>query len=99
MKHTPKYLGKNFAVPIILRIFEPDQASRVRQGGSRHRWNPEADEAVCRAGRWEKDVFKTLLSVYSNLANLNLPTAVMQLKRPRGCIIPDEALLLLYNKV
>ena len=37
-----------------------DRTGRVEQ---RHRWNPKANVAVCRAGRWEKDVFLTLLSV------------------------------------
>ena len=31
-----------------------------------------------------KGRFRTLLSVYSNFANLNHRTEVMQLKRPRG---------------
>ena len=35
-------------------------------------------------GQSRKDVFERYLSVHSNLANLNLDTAVMQQKRSRG---------------
>ena len=46
--------------------------------------------------------FLTLLSVRSNLANLNLDTAVMQQKRPRGLILYPPAAKFpsyIYNKV
>ena len=49
-----------------------------------------------------KDVFLTLLSVCSNVASLNLCTAVMQQERLRGLILYLPAAIIpfyIYNKV
>ena len=45
----------------------------------------------------EKGRFRTLLSVSSNLANLNPSTEVMQLERPRGWIISRPFINYLIN--
>ena len=44
----------------------------------------------------ERTFSKRYLSVSSNFANLNLYTAVMQLKRLRGCIISRRIIALIY---
>ena len=67
-----------------------------RAGQNKHRWNPEADDAVCRAGRRERTFSERYLSVHSNFANLNLPTAVMQRSVRVGVLYPGCSLLSVY---
>ena len=49
-----------------------------RAGQNKHRWNLEAENTVCKGSRRERTFSERYLSVMSNLANLNLCTAVMQ---------------------
>ena len=49
-----------------------------RAGQNKHRWNPEAENTVCKDSRRGRTFSERYLSVMSNLANLNLSTAVMQ---------------------
>jgi hypothetical protein len=49
-----------------------------RAGQNKHRWNPEAENTVCKDSPRERTFSERYLSVQSNLANLNLSTAVMQ---------------------
>ena len=72
-------------------------ATRGRAGQKKF-WNPEADEAICRAAKG-KGRFRTLLSVLSNLANLIRVTAVMQLGRPRGVIYISGLFVYIYNNM
>ncbi len=66
-------------------------------GNSVFLWN-ETETTNCKGGL-EKDVFETLLSVFSNLATLNRFTEVMQQKRLRGCIISRLFICLFYLEV
>ena len=49
-----------------------------RAGQNKHQWNPEAENTICKDSRRERTFSERYLSVYSNFANLNLCTAVMQ---------------------
>ena len=70
-----------------------------RAGQNKHRWNPEAENTACKDSRRERTFSERYLSVMSNLASLNLCTAVMQRGVRVGVLYPNDSLLLLYNKV
>jgi len=67
-----------------------------RAGQNKHRWNPEAENTVCKDSRRERTFSERYLSVMSNLANLNLSTAVMQRSVRVGVLYPGCSLLSLY---
>ena len=67
-----------------------------RAGQNKHRWNPEAEHAICKDSRRERTFSERYLSVQSNLANLNLSTAVMQRSVRVGVLYPGCSLLSLY---
>jgi len=67
-----------------------------RAGQNKHRWNPEAENTVCKGSRRERTFSERYLSVHSNFANLNLPTAVMQRSVRVGVLYPGYSLLSLY---
>ena len=68
-----------------------------RAGQNKHRWNPEAENTVCKDSRRERTFSERYLSVMSNLANLNLCTAVMQRSVRVGVLYPGCSLLSLYH--
>jgi len=61
-----------------------------RAGQNKHRWNPEAEHSVCKDSQWERTFSERYLSVQSNLANLNLSTAVMQRSVRVGVLYPGH---------
>ena len=65
-------------------------------GQNKHRWNPEAENTVCKGSRRERTFSERYLSVHSNFANLNLPTAVMQRSVRVGVLYPGYSLLSLF---
>ena len=67
-----------------------------RAGQNKHRWNPKAENTVCKDSRRERTFSERYLSVMSNLANLNLCTAVMQRSVRVGVLYPGCSLLSLY---
>ncbi|MBR1447249.1 MAG: hypothetical protein IJ588_00690, partial [Prevotella sp.] len=90
---------KFFGDSEIMFIFAPEMPAHERVGTlKQHRWNETRGQLYAQS---RKDVFLTLLSVMTNLANLNLNAAVMQQKRPRGLILypPATKFPFIYNKV
>ena len=81
-------------------IFAPEMPAHERVGTlKQHRWNETRGQLYAQS---RKDVFLTLLSVMTNLANLNLDTAVMQQEASAWVdfISPcGHNSLLIYNKV
>ena len=67
-----------------------------RVGQSEHRWNPEAEDTTCRDSQRERTFSERYLSVMSNLANLNLCTAVMQRSVRVGVLYLGYSLLSLF---
>ena len=67
-----------------------------RAGQNKHRWNLEAESTVCKDSQRERTFSERYLSVMSNLANLNLCTAVMQRSVRVGVLYPGCSLLSLY---
>ena len=67
-----------------------------RAGQNKHRWNPEAEDTVCKDSRRERTFSERYLSVNSNFANLNFRTAVMQRSVRVGVLYPGYSLLSLY---
>lgn len=61
-----------------------------RAGQNKHRWNPEAENTVCKDSQGERTFSERYLSVMSNLANLNLCTAVMQRSVRVGVLYPGQ---------
>ena len=68
-----------------------------RAGQNKHQWNPEAENTVCKDSRRERTFSERYLSVMSNLANLNLCTAVMQRSVRVGVLFTGYSLLSLYH--
>jgi len=67
-----------------------------RAGQNKHRWNPEAENNVCKDSRRERTFSERYLSVLSNFATLNRFTAVMQRSVRVGVLYPGCSLLSLY---
>ena len=67
-----------------------------RAGQNKHRWNPEAENTVCKDSRRERTFSERYLSVNSNFANLNFRTAVMQRSVRVGVLYPGCSLLSVY---
>ena len=67
-----------------------------RAGQNKHRWNLEAENTVCKDGQRERTFSERYQSVMSNLANLNLSTAVMQRSVRVGVLYLGCSLLSLY---
>ena len=61
-----------------------------RAGQNKHRWNPEAEDTVCKDSRRERTFSERYLSVNSNFANLNFRTAVMQRSVRVGVLYPGQ---------
>ena len=59
-----------------------------RAGQNKHRWNPEAENTVCKDSRRERTFSERYLSVNSNFATLNLLTVVMQRSVRVGVLYP-----------
>ena len=58
-----------------------------RAGQNKHRWNPEAENTVCKGSRRERTFSERYLSVSSNFATLKPLHRGNATKRSRGCII------------
>ena len=78
------FFEKNFVVSQILFTFAPEMPAHVRVGTLKTYIDGTRPQAICTASLEGR--FRTLLSVRSNLATLNLNAAVMQQKRLRGLI-------------
>ena len=79
------FFEKNFVVSQILFTFAPEMPAHVRVGTLKTYIDGTRPQAICTASLEGR--FRTLLSVRSNLATLNLNAAVMQQKRLRGLIL------------
>ena len=61
------------------------------------RWNPEAENTVCKDSRRERTFSERYLSVLSNFANLNLYTAVMQRSVREGVLYPGRSVAIIIS--
>ena len=68
-----------------------------RAGQNKHRWNPEAENTVCKDSRRERTFSERYLSVMSNLANLDLCTAVMQRSVRVGVLYPGRSVAIIVS--
>ena len=67
-----------------------------RADQNKHRWNPEAENTICKDSQRERTFSERYLSVMSNLANLNLSTAVMQRSVRVGVLYSGSSLLSMF---
>gem|GEM_PF-6375919 len=94
MPHFPQVFCRNRWQLKKTSYICTDYASPLSdKGGSRHRWNPKAENTICKDSQRERTFSERYLSVQSNLANLNLSTAVMQRSVRVGVLYPGCSLL------
>jgi hypothetical protein len=68
-----------------------------RAGQNKHRWNPEAENTICKDSQRERTFSERYQSVMSNLANLNLSTAVMQRSVRVGVLYPGRSVTVIVS--